>query len=146
MDFDSDTARYFREQVQAPWFAYWLKDKGPMKQPEALTFQTGSNRWESYDEWPPRNRTTDRPLYFQQASGLSFEKPSGDEDAFDSYVSDPAHPVPYRKRPISPTYPGGGWPVCAVQGGRSSMYSMIHATLWRVARGWLAEGMPCRRR
>ena len=118
VDFDSDTARYFREQVQAPWFAYWLKDKGPMKQPEALTFQTGSNRWESYDEWPPRNRTTDRPLYFQQASGLSFEKPSGDEDAFDSYVSDPAHPVPYRKRPISPTYPGGGWPVWLVEDQR----------------------------
>ena len=27
---------------------------------------------------------------------------------FDSYVSDPAHPVPYRQRPIQPTYFAGG--------------------------------------
>jgi predicted acyl esterase len=26
------------------------------------------------------------------------------------YISDPANPVPYRARPISPTYPGGDWP------------------------------------
>src|SRR6266850_2280839 len=77
IDFDSDTAQYFREKVQAPWFAYWLKDKGPLKQPEALTFQTGSNRWESYDEWPPRSRTNNRPLYFQRAGMASFAKPEG---------------------------------------------------------------------
>jgi len=121
IDFDSDTAQYFREKVQAPWFAYWLKDKGPLKQPEALTFQTGSNRWESYDEWPPRSRTTDRPLYFQGAGMASFAKPEGDTEGnaeFDSYVSDPARPVPYRHRPISPTYPEGGWPVWLVEDQR----------------------------
>ncbi len=117
IDFESNTAEYFRAKVQAPWFAYWLKDKGPLHQPEALTFQTGSNRWESYDEWPPRARTTDRPLYFQQAGGASFDKPVGDAD-FDTYVSDPASPVPYRHRPISPTYPGGGWPTWLVEDQR----------------------------
>jgi putative CocE/NonD family hydrolase len=121
IDFDSDTAQYFREKVQAPWFAYWLKDKGPFKQPEALTFQTGSNRWESYDEWPPRSRTTDRPLYFQSAGMASFAKPEGETGAnneFDSYISDPARPVPYRHRPISPTYPDGGWPAWLVEDQR----------------------------
>ncbi|HTM13739.1 MAG TPA: CocE/NonD family hydrolase [Bryobacteraceae bacterium] len=121
IDFDSDTAQYFREKVQAPWFAYWLKDKGPLKQPEALTFQTGSNRWESYGEWPPRSRTTDRPLYFQSAGMASFAKPGGDtgtNNEFDSYVSDPARPVPYRHRPISPTYPDGGWPAWLVEDQR----------------------------
>ena len=119
VDFESDTASYFREKVQAPWFAYWLKDKGPLKQPEALTFQTGSNRWESYDEWPPRSRTTDRPIYFHGSGRLSFDKPSGDgETEFDTYVSDPARPVPYRHRPISPTYPGGGWPAWLVEDQR----------------------------
>src|SRR2546430_12036592 len=104
IDFDSDTAQYFREKVQAPWFAYWLKDKGPLKQPEALTFQTGSNRWESYDEWPPRSRTTDRPLYFQRAGTASFAMPE-DDGAFHSHVSDPAPPVPYRHRTIHPPDP-----------------------------------------
>ena len=118
IDFESDTGRYFREKVQAPWFAYWLKDKGEFKQPEALTFQTGSNTWESYDQWPPRNRTTDRPIYFQTSGKLSFDKPRQDGEEFDSYVSDPAHPVPYRHRPISPTYPGGGWPTWLVQDQR----------------------------
>jgi uncharacterized protein len=117
IDFASDTAQYFREKVQAPWFAYWLKDKGPFKQPEALTFQTGSNRWESYDEWPPRSRTNDRPLYFQSSGVASFAKPEGVGE-FDSYVSDPARPVPYRRRPISPTYPGGGWPAWLVEDQR----------------------------
>jgi putative CocE/NonD family hydrolase len=117
IDFDSNTSEYFRQKVQAPWFAHWLKDKGPFEQPEALMFQTGSNRWESYDEWPPRSRTMDRPLYFQRAGVASFAKPEGDEE-FDSYVSDPAHPVPYRHRPISPTYPGGGWPTWLVEDQR----------------------------
>ena len=31
-----------------------------------------------------------------------------DPASFDEFVSDPAHPVPYRHRPIQPTYfPGG---------------------------------------
>jgi len=117
IDFDSNTSEYFRQKVQAPWFAYWLKDKGTLQQPEALMFQTGSNRWESYDQWPPLNRTTDRPLYFQRDGKASFAKPEGEEQ-FDSYVSDPAHPVPYRQRPISPTYPGGGWPTWLVEDQR----------------------------
>ncbi len=117
IDFDSNTSEYFRQKVQAPWFAYWLKDKGTLQQPEALMFQTGSNRWESYDQWPPLNRTTDRPLYFQRDGKASFAKPEGEEQ-FDSYVSDPAHPVPYRQRPMSPTYPGGGWPTWLVEDQR----------------------------
>jgi len=34
-----------------------------------------------------------------------------DERGYDAFVSDPAHPVPYRNRPIPATYGGGsGWP------------------------------------
>jgi predicted acyl esterase len=50
-------------------------------------------------------------LYFQAGGRLSFDPPAAtaaDADGFDSYVSDPAHPVPYRHRPIQATYfPGG---------------------------------------
>lgn len=119
IDFGDDTARYYREKVEAPWFTYWLKDKGRLPLREALTFQTGSNRWESYDEWPPRRNVERRKLYFHRSGALSFEPPrrDGGED-FDSYVSDPAHPVPYRQRPIEPTYPGPGWPVWLVEDQR----------------------------
>jgi hypothetical protein len=42
---------------------------------------------------------------------LSFDPPTDSAAAFDQYVSDPAHPVPYRNRPIEPTYfpRGSGW-------------------------------------
>jgi predicted acyl esterase len=113
IDFGSDTATYFREKIQAPWFAYWLKDKGPLNQPEALVFQTGSNKWASYDEWPPRRNIRDRKLYFHPGGQLSFDPPEADSDnQFDGYVSDPAHPVPYRHRPVQPTYPEGGDLMC----------------------------------
>jgi putative CocE/NonD family hydrolase len=105
IDFGSDTGKYFRENIQRPWFAYYLKDKGKLDQPEAVTFQTGSNRWMSYETWPPRRGIAQRNLYFREKQQLSFD-PSQEkaQQQFDSYVSDPAHPVPYRPRPIEPTY------------------------------------------
>src|ERR1700736_1420844 len=45
----SDTAVFFRQKVEAPWFAYWLKDKGTLPLKEALLFQTGSDTWTSFD-------------------------------------------------------------------------------------------------
>jgi hypothetical protein len=112
IDFDSATSKYFREKIQAPWFAHFLKDKSASEWPEAITFQTGSNTWQSYEQWPPRKSVTERNLYFQPHGKLSFDPPQQTgESEFDSYVSDPAHPVPYRARPIEPTYypAGSGW-------------------------------------
>lgn len=119
IDFESDTSKYFREKIQAPWFAFWLKDQGKLPLGEALTFQTGSNRWEAEEQWPPRRNITKRELYFHPAGRLSFDPPPAEgEQEFDSYLSDPAHPVPYRPRPIEPTYPGPGWPVWLVEDQR----------------------------
>ncbi|MEW6128163.1 MAG: CocE/NonD family hydrolase [Acidobacteriota bacterium] len=112
LEFKSATGNHFREKIEAPFFAYYLKGKGDLKQPEAITFQTGSNEWKTYTQWPPRNLTTERKLYFHANGKLSFDAPTaGGAKEFDSYVSDPAHPVPYRKRPIEPTYfqKGSGW-------------------------------------
>jgi putative CocE/NonD family hydrolase len=106
--FDSATGKYFREQVQAPFFAHYLKDKGRLELPEALTFEAGANAWRRWDAWPPQAAVESRPLYFAGGKALSFEKPASGAPAFDSFLSDPAHPVPYRQRPIQPTYfPGG---------------------------------------
>jgi putative CocE/NonD family hydrolase len=106
--FGSATSHHFREKIQFPWFSRYLKDKDYPEEPEALLFETGSNRWVNYDRWPPREATT-RKLYFHPAGKLSFDPPPGEGDGFDRYVSDPAKPVPYRARPIGPTYPGPGW-------------------------------------
>jgi uncharacterized protein len=107
IDFGSDTSRYFRENIQAPWFAYWLKDKGTLPVKEAVTFETGSNKWKSWDAWPPRDGVTQRKLYFRADGKLSFDAPSEAAESFDGYISDPANPVPYRHRPIEETYSEG---------------------------------------
>jgi putative CocE/NonD family hydrolase len=114
--FESDTGKHFRARVQAPFFARHLKDKGG-KPPEALLFQTGSNKWVQHERWPPKATAT-RKLYFHPNGKLRFTAPAETEPAFDAYTSDPAKPVPYRPRPITPTYPGPEWQVWMVEDQR----------------------------
>ncbi|MGN6594143.1 MAG: CocE/NonD family hydrolase [Terriglobales bacterium] len=112
VQFGSNTSEYFRAQIQARWFAYWLRGEGTLPFQEAMTFQTGSNRWVAYDAWPPRSDAIARRLYFQANRQLSFSPPTdaANVQPWDSYISDPAHPVPYRHRPIEETYgPGSRW-------------------------------------
>ncbi len=73
--FGSDTSAYFRQNIEAPWFAYWLKDKGKLPLKEAITFQTGSDEWVQYDSWPPREAQT-RNIYMREDGALSFTAPS----------------------------------------------------------------------
>jgi putative CocE/NonD family hydrolase len=123
IQFESATGKYFREKVQAAWFNFHLKDKGKLDQPEALMFQTGTNKWVAHDRWPPRN-TFAKKLYFHAGGKLAFEerrpnaKPQAAIEAFDRYISDPANPVPYRPRPVTPTYPGKEWQVWMVEDQR----------------------------
>jgi putative CocE/NonD family hydrolase len=118
IDFGTDTAKWFRAKVQAPWFAYWLHGKGQLQEPEALIFQTGSNDWKSYDAWPPTKGISARKLYLHEGNRLSFNRPEASVSTADTYISDPADPVPYRPRPITPTYPGPEWPVWLLQDQR----------------------------
>jgi len=101
---DQATATYFRKEIQAKWFAWYLKGEGDGKFAEAISFQTGSNQWKNYNTWPPKEATT-KNIYLHSNGKLSFDKPSATEaKPSDSYVSDPAKPVPYRARPIEETY------------------------------------------
>jgi hypothetical protein len=110
VDFGSPTAVYFRKQIEAPWFSYWLKGKGTLTLAEATTFEAGSNTWQSHDSWPVKTNVTHKRLYPQANGMLSFDAPSAKGEAFDAYVSDPANPVPYRTRPILPSFgPGSTW-------------------------------------
>ncbi len=104
------TGTYFRKEIQAKWFAWYLKGKGDGQFAEAISFQTGSNKWMNYLAWPPKE-AQEKNIYFHDNGKLSFDKPSSTEqNEFDSYVSDPSKPVPYRQRPIEETYgPGSRW-------------------------------------
>jgi putative CocE/NonD family hydrolase len=105
-----ETAREFRETLEAPFFRYYLHGVGEKPAWQASTFQTGSNSWRTYSAWPPKEAKPAN-LYFHTDGTLSFEPPTASANAkdFREYVSDPANPVPYRQRPISPTYPAGDW-------------------------------------
>ena len=103
VDFGADTAAYYRKNILAAFLAHHLKGAPSPDLPEALTFRTGVNQWERNESWPPKKGVADRKLYLHAGGKLSFAAPPAnqtDQDAFDSYVSDPANPVPYRPRPI----------------------------------------------
>ena len=77
-------------------------------------FESGSNRWRDVRHLAAEDQSVPKRLYFRENRVLSFAPPplpatgAGAAGPFDSYVSDPAHPVPYRLRPIQPTYDDRG--------------------------------------
>ena len=103
-----NTSVEFREQIEAPFFRYYLHGEGEKPAWQATTFQSGSNTWHTYPVWPPKEAKLTN-LYLHTDGTLSFSPPSANSNAYREYVSDPANPVPYRQRPISPTYPAGDW-------------------------------------
>jgi putative CocE/NonD family hydrolase len=116
VDFGSPTAQYYRKNILARFFAHYLKGRSDPDLPEALTFRTGDNEWVRNDAWPPKRNIVGRQLYLQANGKLSFKvPPAGARPAFDSYISDPANPVPYRPRPIDVR---SGWTTWLVEDQR----------------------------
>ncbi len=98
LNFASNTAEYFRENIELAFFVQNLKDKGnglkatsDSKVPKAFLFETGRNEWLRFDAWPPKNAAA-RSLYFDANGKLSFTATAAMD--FDEYVSDPNKPVP----------------------------------------------------
>ncbi len=64
-------------------------------------FETGTNKWKTYDTWPPAKKQN--PLNSSARNGADLRPGEHHRDAtpqppaaaYDEYVSDPAHPVPY---------------------------------------------------
>ncbi len=106
--FGMDTSRWWRRHVLAPVLAHYLKDDAPpLDVPTATVFETGTNEWRSYPQWPPA-AAKPAPLYLKPDAALGFEPAAGPAASSD-YVSDPAKPVPYRARPIKTA----GYDTCA---------------------------------
>ena len=74
--FGAKTADFYREKIELPFFEFHLKGKGTFRQPEAMVFETGTNRWREYAAWPPpnakRKRCTSMP-----AAGSPGKRPPG---------------------------------------------------------------------
>jgi len=105
--FESNTSTYYRKNIQAPWFAYYLKDEDPTPLPEAHVFVTGLNQWKSYGSWPPIAETLPTKFYLLSDGDISDTRPSESESLKSrTYISDPSNPVPYTKRPIKGFWQG----------------------------------------
>ncbi|MBS1637701.1 MAG: CocE/NonD family hydrolase [Bacteroidetes bacterium] len=92
--FGSKTAEYYQQNLELPFFEYYLRGKGTADNiHEANIFFTGEDTWHSLAAWPPAE-TVATPLYLQAGGKLDFTVPSS-ANAFTQYTSDPAHPVPY---------------------------------------------------
>lgn len=107
LDFKSDTGLYFREHILLPFLDHYLKDDAPKSDvPPVSAFETGTNHWEQLQSWPAgcASGCTIKPTHAYLNAGLkvSFTAPKSGESEFEEYVSDPAKPVPFRKRPIQP--------------------------------------------
>jgi uncharacterized protein len=94
VEFDANTGDYYRKNILFPFFEQYLKGSGDAKLPKAYVFETGTNVWRRYSEWPPKQAEA-KTLYFHAGGGLSFDPPVSDTPAFDEYISDPAKPVPF---------------------------------------------------
>ena len=113
MRWGADTSLQFRQGLLQPFWDQHLRGVEPATPlPAVLAFETGANIWRTYDAWPPKQNHEPKPavgrLYLQPEGGLSFAPPPGDGTCCTEYVSDPAKPVPYRVRPIVPSFGGAG--------------------------------------
>ncbi|OYY91273.1 MAG: glutaryl-7-ACA acylase [Sphingomonas sp. 28-66-16] len=106
IEWDSDTAKWWRHHVLAPFLSHFLKGT-PMDVAPVTVFQSGTNQWQRLKDWPAAPATT--PLYLKPGGGLGFVRADGPAVTED-YVSDPAHPVTFVPRPIAPIgYDGDHW-------------------------------------
>jgi putative CocE/NonD family hydrolase len=117
--FGSETGKFYVENIELAFFNYYLKRKGELNLPKAYIFETGSNKWQKFNSWPPEN-TKSISLYLNENHSLSFNqqpttnlparlaaKPragkAGNQtpDKYDEYISDPFKPVPYTKKIVT---------------------------------------------
>jgi putative CocE/NonD family hydrolase len=107
IDYGESIGKEFRANIEAKFFAHYLKDDPDFDLKDTASFELGSRTWKYYSEFPPKD-SKPTSLYLQAGGLLAWNASTADVST--SYVSDPADPVPYRHRPIQPTYdPDSQW-------------------------------------
>jgi len=91
-DFGFDTSKWFQKNVLLPFFNHHLKGGDDPKLSTATMFETGSNRWREFDNWPPK-KTSSKRFFLGAKQTLNEQAKLG--TGFSDYVSDPAKPVPH---------------------------------------------------
>jgi uncharacterized protein len=114
LQFGSDTALYFRQHILRPFLAQYLRDGAPKADvPPVSAFETGTNVWRQLPAWPAgcASACTIQPIHLYLNTGLklSFNAPKAGDTSFDEYISDPAKPVPFVRRPVNLNEEGDTW-------------------------------------
>ena len=94
VQFGSNASDFYRENMFLPFFLHFLKDRAWDELPEASVFETGTNEWRTFDEWPPPG-LEHKSLFAHAGGGLGFERSTEETPTYDEYISDPAKPVPF---------------------------------------------------
>ncbi|MFL6708322.1 MAG: CocE/NonD family hydrolase [Massilia sp.] len=118
VNFSSDTALHFRQEILRPFLDRYLKDAPPSAPLAPVNaFETGTNKWRSLPSWPAGCASgcaiKPTPLRLAADQKLNLGAAASDARGFDEYVSDPSKPVPYRARPMTYGYDeakGQTWP------------------------------------
>ena len=104
LQYGGPIGRDYRAQIEAKFFAKYLKDEPGFDLEDTASFQTGSNAWKRYAHFPPAEA---KATAYSLCADATIAAGSACSRGNTSYVSDPANPVPYRHRPIQPTYSEG---------------------------------------
>ncbi|WP_460519442.1 CocE/NonD family hydrolase [Cyclobacterium sediminis] len=92
--FGDSISTWYQKNIERVFFNHYLKgpEIGKPALPEAYMFDTGSHKWEKFEEWPPKESQW-KSFYFQEKGELSETTPEGNR--FTTFISDPSNPVPY---------------------------------------------------
>ncbi len=94
VEFGSNTSEWYGNNIELPFFNYYLKNKGSIDQiKEATIFISGANEWKSFQTWPATNMKME--AYALGKNGSFSKANTKTATSFDEYISDPAKPVPY---------------------------------------------------
>jgi hypothetical protein len=104
VEYSEPVGKEFRERIESKFFAHYLKDEPGFDLEDTASFQTGSNTWKRYSHFPPKQAEV-TSLHLEGDGKLSWKDTK--TEAKTSYTSDPGNPIPYRHRPIQPTYGDG---------------------------------------
>ena len=94
INFGSNTATWYQQNIEVPFFNYYLKGEGDIsKLSKATIFISGANEWKSFEQWPPAAKK-DEKMYLLDNERLDFAPPKKDS-SYTEYISDPHKPVAY---------------------------------------------------
>ncbi len=97
LKWSGDTSAYFRREVLVPFFDTYLRDKPPARPtPHVIIYNPAEDRWDRFADWPGAGPEALTPIYLQKGGRLALTR---SEEGSDSYVSDPAKPVPFEPLP-----------------------------------------------